>query len=196
MQKTQNEVKEVIKPYEEVIYRCILNGVQKTFELARQYGVYLKRTRANLCWEIIVNELKEKLPQNQFVFVEEYSSCLFVVKGKDVVFRVKKFNKDENSGNIFTQRLFEYNCGQLYLPLIAEPAALEIGYILNDYSNDVDCVSVQCRNGDWGYHISPCVSNNIVENEFNNGYNSVDERKQRFVPKQDIHNLEKVENGR
>jgi hypothetical protein len=158
LQHNKDSLLKNLRPYYPSIYQAIEEGFTGAFNVSVERDLSNPRTIANVRWELITNKLEKLLPEDEFLVIREYGTCIFCHKTSNIVFRLKKFDLNYRSSNIPTQRNFDFENNQLTIEGIDLPICLEIGYIPDNIGNGVESVSIQCRKYNWMEEIEPTIT--------------------------------------
>lgn len=166
----QEEAEKLIQDIKPILYTAFENALETFNLLELQFnGPVMKRTKTAVFYNLLFNELKNLLPEDENrSHFEKYESLRILIKGR-LAARFKKFNSSNQASNIPTKRNlnmldqmpeFEFE----ELPSITH---IDIGYIIDDTWTSFKSIRVVCRKGKsqlWCFDIDP-VAVPILEEE-------------------------------
>jgi hypothetical protein len=144
---TVEEAEELLKPYVELLNRCIQHGWDAyQNDYATKHHLLSARSRATIVFDEIIARAEQEFNGIDGVkFVRKSNSFMLYIGDKATV-RFKKIRKSGRCSNIDTRQQVLFKAqAQFRLPGMLEGTLLHAGYLLNDIERDIRRKMVVCQ---------------------------------------------------
>jgi hypothetical protein len=155
----ENEVKEILRQFHNLIYDIIESAWQDWLESSEFPRTRTSRTRANIVWEQMINRATEVFANNPDVRIRQHNNTFSFIFREKVLLRFKKCDDRGYSANYPTQMALafhDHEHDQLNLFDFGDYYRVEALYVLDELQLEVDHVLIQARNNShkaWEYEI-------------------------------------------
>jgi hypothetical protein len=157
----EDNVRRVLAPIREAkLYRAFKQAWDDVRADRARYPIW-PRTRANMVFERLAIRLQEQFSDDPNVRFEFAAETVKITFDDDIVARVKKADNRGLGHNVETIANSLFTDQTQYVLEGFEPLdKIEIVYVLNMYSTEIERVVVQARDGDvrlWAYEIEDAI---------------------------------------
>jgi len=186
-----------LNSYFELFYSSTLAGYLEFVDNnGEQLLDYRPTTRANVIYDLVISKLKLGLINDPKVKFLNTNQLLTIIIEDKYILKFKKLNQKRKSSNIPTKQTSLFSTQQNLFDFKNESINLELGYILNKYSTEIEGIYLVCPRNTKSNYWEIDIEDHLLQNKtdlFNIDPNGPKKPVTRFSVKQEENNDQKTE---